>query len=59
MLYPMIYGLLKDLVSKMLHVDPTKRITAEGVLNHPWIKNRHNLPKLQLKIQEANQLKVR
>jgi len=47
----------KDLVSKMLHVDPAKRITAEGVLNHPWIKNRHNLPQLHLKIQEANQLK--
>jgi len=28
----------KDLVKKMLTQDPAKRITAEGVLQHPWIK---------------------
>lgn len=27
----------KDLVRKMLTVDPNKRITAAGVLSHPWI----------------------
>jgi calcium/calmodulin-dependent protein kinase I len=29
----------KDLVRKMLTVDPATRITARGVLEHPWIMN--------------------
>lgn len=28
----------KDLVSRMLEVDPEKRITVEEALQHPWIK---------------------
>lgn len=28
----------KDLVKKMLDVDPDKRITIDDALNHPWIK---------------------
>ena len=28
----------KDLVKALLTVDPTKRITSEGVFEHPWIK---------------------
>jgi serine/threonine protein kinase len=28
----------KDLVRRMLVQDPAQRITAEGVLQHPWIK---------------------
>ena len=27
-----------DLLKKLLTFDPTKRITAEEALNHPWIK---------------------
>merc|ERR1719197_2418107 len=27
----------KNLITKMLTVDPKKRLTAEGVLSHPWI----------------------
>jgi calcium/calmodulin-dependent serine protein kinase len=30
----------KDLVRKMLVINPTNRITAEEALNHPWIKER-------------------
>jgi calcium-dependent protein kinase len=29
----------KDLVSQMLEFDPSKRISAQGALEHPWIKN--------------------
>jgi serine/threonine protein kinase len=28
----------KDLVSKLLVVDPSERITAKGVLAHPWLR---------------------
>jgi serine/threonine protein kinase len=28
----------KNLVEAMLHVDPTKRLTLDEVLNHPWLK---------------------
>ena len=28
----------KDLISKMLVVDPAKRITVDGVMKHPWMK---------------------
>lgn len=38
----------KDLVSKMLHVDPHRRLTAKQVLKHPWIVNRDQLPQSQL-----------
>lgn len=34
----------KDLVKRMLHVDPTKRPTAANILKHSWIVNRHHLP---------------
>ena len=27
----------KDLISRMLTVDSTKRLTAQGAMNHPWI----------------------
>lgn len=30
----------KDLVKKMLTLDPSSRITAEEALNHPWVKER-------------------
>eukprot|EP01031_Cornospumella_fuschlensis_P021038 gene21038-25781_t len=28
----------KDLIAKMMHIDPDKRITAKQVLEHPWTK---------------------
>ncbi|KAI4890034.1 hypothetical protein NFI96_005355 [Prochilodus magdalenae] len=46
----------KDLVSKMLHVDPHQRLTASQVLRHPWIVHKDQLPKFQLNRQEAPQL---
>ncbi|XP_072562947.1 ribosomal protein S6 kinase alpha-1 isoform X1 [Paramormyrops kingsleyae] len=46
----------KDLVSKMLHVDPHQRLTAAQVLRHPWIIYRDQLPKFQLNRQDAPHL---
>uniref|UniRef100_A0A8C2IZJ7 non-specific serine/threonine protein kinase n=1 Tax=Cyprinus carpio TaxID=7962 RepID=A0A8C2IZJ7_CYPCA len=46
----------KDLVSKMLHVDPHQRLTAAQVLKHPWILHRDHLPKYQLNRQDAPHL---
>lgn len=36
--WPQISESAKDLVKKMLTMDPKKRITAAQVLEHPWIK---------------------
>ena len=27
----------RDLLSKMLQIDPAKRITVDGALNHPYV----------------------
>uniref|UniRef100_A0A4W6G285 non-specific serine/threonine protein kinase n=1 Tax=Lates calcarifer TaxID=8187 RepID=A0A4W6G285_LATCA len=46
----------KDLVSKMLHVDPHQRLTAGQVLRHPWVTHRDQLPKYTLNRQDAPHL---
>ncbi|XP_039910511.1 ribosomal protein S6 kinase alpha-3 isoform X1 [Hirundo rustica] len=46
----------KDLVSKMLHVDPHQRLTAAQVLSHPWIVHCDRLPQYQLNRQDAPHL---
>ncbi|XP_055289559.1 ribosomal protein S6 kinase alpha-3-like [Moschus berezovskii] len=46
----------KDLVSKMLHVDPHQRLTAALVLTHPWIVHWDQLPQYQLNRQDAPHL---
>ncbi|XP_026912272.1 ribosomal protein S6 kinase alpha-2 isoform X1 [Leopardus geoffroyi] len=47
----------KDVVSKMLHVDPHQRLTAVQVLKHPWIVNREYLSQNQLSRQDAHLVK--
>lgn len=46
----------QDLVSKMLHVDPHKRLTAAQVLRHQWIVNKDKLPKYPLNRKDAPHL---
>lgn len=31
-------SMLKDLISKLLILDPSKRLTAKEALNHPWVQ---------------------
>uniref|UniRef100_A0AAY4ELP8 Ribosomal protein S6 kinase n=1 Tax=Denticeps clupeoides TaxID=299321 RepID=A0AAY4ELP8_9TELE len=47
----------KDIVSKMLHVDPHQRLTAPQVLRHPWIVNREQLSQSQLIRQDVQLVK--
>jgi calcium/calmodulin-dependent protein kinase I len=48
----------KDLIKKLLVVDPSKRLTADGILKHPWVVGdvtpRKNLPSVTAKIKEFN-----
>uniref|UniRef100_A0A8C6LJZ6 Ribosomal protein S6 kinase n=1 Tax=Nothobranchius furzeri TaxID=105023 RepID=A0A8C6LJZ6_NOTFU len=43
----------KDIVTKMLHVDPHQRLTAPQVLRHPWIVEREQLSDKSLTRQDA------
>ncbi|KAM7406244.1 hypothetical protein PAMP_000632 [Pampus punctatissimus] len=43
----------KDIVIKMLHVDPHQRLTAPQVLRHPWIVERDQLTDRVLTRQDA------
>ncbi|XP_076638711.1 ribosomal protein S6 kinase 2 beta isoform X1 [Colletes latitarsis] len=49
----------KELVKRMLHVDPNRRPTAAAVLKYPWISNRHRLPQkvLPYSIRDPHSLK--
>ncbi|XP_046986596.1 ribosomal protein S6 kinase 2 beta isoform X2 [Schistocerca americana] len=47
----------KDLVQKMLHLDPSRRPTAAQILQHDWIQNRNLLPTHRLIFQEAHVVK--
>ncbi|XP_064216533.1 ribosomal protein S6 kinase alpha-2 isoform X1 [Aotus nancymaae] len=47
----------KDVVSKMLHVDPHQRLTAMQVLKHPWVVNREYLSQNQLSRQDVHLVK--
>lgn len=38
----------KDLVKCLLHVDPSKRLSAKQILIHPWIVHRNSLPTTRL-----------
>ncbi|XP_076030567.1 ribosomal protein S6 kinase II isoform X2 [Oratosquilla oratoria] len=47
----------KDLVTRMLYVDPNQRLTAAQVVSHPWLVHREALPNLRLLLQEASLVK--
>ncbi|XP_064806195.1 ribosomal protein S6 kinase alpha-2 isoform X2 [Oncorhynchus masou masou] len=47
----------KDIVTKMLHVDPHQRLTAPQVLRHQWIVNKEQLSQCQLIRQDVQLVK--
>ncbi|KAJ8315718.1 hypothetical protein KUTeg_007868 [Tegillarca granosa] len=47
----------KELVQKMLDVDPQKRLTATQVLNQPWVAQRDKLPNHKLAIHDPQSVK--
>ncbi|XP_054163480.1 ribosomal protein S6 kinase 2 beta-like [Oppia nitens] len=48
----------KNLVERMLHIDPKQRYRAADVLNHEWIRCRNKLPETNLTHQEVSLIKA-
>ncbi|XP_060216036.1 calcium-dependent protein kinase 7-like [Lycium barbarum] len=46
--WPKVSDNAKDLVKKMLDPDPTRRLTAQQVLEHPWLQNIKKAPNVSL-----------
>ncbi|KAL9458721.1 hypothetical protein AB3S75_007566 [Citrus x aurantiifolia] len=46
--WPKVSENAKDLVKKMLNPDPKQRLTAEEVLEHPWLQNAKKAPNVSL-----------
>ncbi|KAG6629823.1 hypothetical protein CIPAW_14G111800 [Carya illinoinensis] len=55
--WPSISPAAKDLVRKMLNLDPKQRLTAFQVLNHPWIKEDGEAPDTPLDNAVLSRLK--
>ncbi|XP_008544991.1 ribosomal protein S6 kinase 2 beta isoform X2 [Microplitis demolitor] len=49
----------KELVLRMLHIDPHRRPTAAGILKYSWIANRHRLPQKFLPETVADPLSLK
>lgn len=53
-----ISDLAKDLISKLLVVDPKERLDADGIMAHPWVKGegtpREEMPAVQQNIKRYN-----
>lgn len=47
----------KDLVKRMLNLDPRLRITTQGILKHPWIENLDKLPDFKLSLNDSENVK--
>ncbi|KAE8661211.1 Calcium-dependent protein kinase 32 [Hibiscus syriacus] len=46
--WPKVSENAKDLVRKMLNPDPKRRLTAQEVLDHPWLQNAKKAPNVSL-----------
>jgi len=57
-----VSSLAKELVARMLDVDPRRRISLQHVLQHRWITLRHQLPQLpqmRIAVHDAHLVKVK
>lgn len=69
---PKLSNSVKDLISKLLVLEPEKRLTAKQALNHPWLKqytsttqsspfkssNENNKKRTQSDLRENDQIKL-
>uniref|UniRef100_A0AAV2LS08 Ribosomal protein S6 kinase n=1 Tax=Knipowitschia caucasica TaxID=637954 RepID=A0AAV2LS08_KNICA len=55
--WDLVADTVKDLVTKMLHVDPHQRLTAPQILRHAWIVEREKLSDRALTRQDALRVK--
>ncbi|XP_008804559.2 calcium-dependent protein kinase 20-like [Phoenix dactylifera] len=46
--WPKVSDNAKDLVRRMLDADPKRRLTAQQVLDHPWLQNAKKAPNVSL-----------
>ncbi|KAG9148277.1 hypothetical protein Leryth_012231 [Lithospermum erythrorhizon] len=46
--WPKVSDSAKDLVKRMLNPDPKKRLTAQEVIDHPWLQNAKKAPNVSL-----------
>ncbi|KAI5067102.1 hypothetical protein GOP47_0017630 [Adiantum capillus-veneris] len=46
--WPVVSDRAKSLVQQMLEPDPKRRLTAQQVLDHPWIQNAKHAPEVSL-----------
>ncbi|KAF3580498.1 hypothetical protein DY000_02028499 [Brassica cretica] len=46
--WPKVSANAKDLIKKMLHPNPKRRLTAQQVLEHPWLQDGKNAPNVSL-----------
>lgn len=54
-----VSDLAKDLVGRLLHVDPARRLPAKQILVHPWIVHRNSLSTAKLNYtKSASKIKV-
>lgn len=53
---PRILPLAKDLICKILCKDPTKRITLDGIKNHPWVSGASSVLFKNTAIRRASSL---
>jgi len=44
----------KDLVQRMLHIDPHQRVSLQQVLTHRWITGRDQLPERRLVLPDTS-----